>query len=76
MVNHTAIDKNTSNSSINFNNNNEKCHFRNSTSRKNPDGPYLWDEHKQGIILSAFFAGYFIMQVNLLIFKVKKILLK
>ena len=37
MVNHTAIDKNTTNSLINFNiNNDQKCPFKNSSSQKYP----------------------------------------
>lgn len=64
MVNHTAIDKNTTNSSINIHfNNDEKCPFKNSSAEKNPDGPFLWSKEKQGVILSSFFAGYFIMQI-------------
>ena len=76
MVNHTAIDKNTSINDVKDNLDNPKCKFQNSTTRKNPDGPYLWDKQKQEFILSAFFAGYFIMQVKKIVAKCLKIDLK
>ena len=67
MVNNTALENNITLSSteilntencINSQNSND-----NSSSRYYPDGPYLWTKKKQGIVLSSFFAGYFILQI-------------
>jgi hypothetical protein len=51
MVNHTAIDKNTTNSSINIHfNNDDKCPFKNSSSEKNPGKIYFKILNGRGII--------------------------
>ena len=62
MVNHTAIDKNTS--SDYFNVDADNCFIKNSSSNNTQkDGPFLWSKKDQGIISSSYFAGYFLSQI-------------
>ena len=54
MVNNTAINGNE---------------FRSSDGEADKDGPFVWDEAQQGVILGMFFYGYVVTQVrNLLIY--------
>ena len=42
--------------------------FREEEADKDEDGPFVWDEAQQGVILGMFFYGYVVTQVrNLLI---------
>ena len=61
MVNHTALNKNTTNSTVSFEV--DSCKSKNTSSHKNPDGPFVWTKANQGIILSSYFGGYFISQI-------------
>lgn len=67
MVNHTALQ----NKSIKFDDFHQKfvnlelpqCKFQNSSSQKDPDGPFLWEKNIQEFILSSYFYGYITTQV-------------
>ncbi len=67
MVNHTALENNITKSSTDVLNAknciNNQNHNDNNTSQYYPDGPYVWSKKSQGILLSSFFAGYFILQI-------------
>ncbi|XP_074112617.1 major facilitator superfamily transporter 3 [Cotesia typhae] len=54
MVNHTGLKGPENLTSIN-----ETVNF-NVTSKSKEDGPFLWDGSMQGVILSAYFAGYLV----------------
>lgn len=67
MVNHTALTINkteTLNESLTITNCYNRNENSNSTTQRNyPNGPFEWNKKKQGILLSSFFAGYFILQI-------------
>lgn len=64
MVNHTAVKLSASHSSEADNTtmmNTEVCQLEdvlNITKTANEDGPFIWDETLQGLILSSYFWGY------------------
>ena len=51
MVNNTAISGNG---------------YRSSEGEVDKDGPFVWDEAQQGVILGMFFYGYVVTQVEIL----------
>lgn len=59
MVNHTAILTNNTPAS------GEECKAQsgNGTAEKMRDGPFVWNEYEQGIILGAFFYGFVVTQI-------------
>lgn len=75
MVNNTAIkqlnevsaeiDNNSfSNiSNIKNTNNSEICYFKEKIGDKKLDGSFLWTKDIQGLILSAYFYGYILLEV-------------
>ena len=71
MVNNTATRDSMNhslfvNSSL-ANENDEKCAFSknlNSDPKSKLNGEFFWNKNQQGIILSAFFYGYILNQVN------------
>ena len=52
MVNNTAISEDDSSEE---------------EANKNEDGPFVWDEAQQGVILGMFFYGYVVTQVKILL---------
>lgn len=63
MVNQTAVKM--SSKTHNHNGTQRPCNTGSNFSYldSQEDGPYVWDENTQGLILSSFFYGYIIMQI-------------
>eukprot|EP00095_Tigriopus_kingsejongensis_P002481 maker-scaffold988_size73003-snap-gene-0.16 protein:Tk02481 transcript:maker-scaffold988_size73003-snap-gene-0.16-mRNA-1 annotation:"hypothetical protein TcasGA2_TC006625" len=62
MVNHTAIN---SHQPAPNSNDTDVCPIppgENHTSHLPPDGPFVWDEARQGLVLGSFFYGYVVTQ--------------
>jgi hypothetical protein len=69
MVNHTALNEQNNNSQIDTHftesQDNMKCSFKlNSTESHDHDGEFLWSKTIQQVILSSYFYGYIVSQVN------------
>lgn len=70
MVNHTWIENRHVSplqskivSNFTEDSNDKTCHLAEKNSTLT-DGPFLWPKKTQGMVLSAFFYGYFFTQVN------------
>ena len=54
---------NSTHANVNSEGKSHECSVDSSTSDKNEDGTFKWDQHTQGIILGSFFYGYVFTQL-------------